>query len=34
MVWCRQAQAITWANVDQDLFHHMASLDQNELKET
>ena len=25
-------QAITWANVDPDLCHHMASLSQNELK--
>ena len=26
-------QAITWANVDPDLCHHMASLGNNELKQ-
>ena len=31
MAWCRQAQAITWANVDPVLCHHMASLGLNEL---
>ena len=30
MAWCRQA-TITWANVDQDLCHHMASLGDHEL---
>ena len=31
MAWCRQQQAITWTNVDQDLQRHMASLGPNEL---
>ena len=31
MAWCRQQQAITWANVDPDLCRHMASLGRNEL---
>ena len=31
MVWCRQAQAITWANVDPDLCRHMVSLGHNQL---
>ena len=30
MAWCRQAQAITWANVDPDLCRQMASLGLNE----
>ena len=30
MAWCRQA-AITWANVDPDLCHHMVSQGHNEL---
>ena len=30
--WCRQATSITWANVDPDLCHHMASLGHNELR--
>ena len=25
-------QAITWANIDPDLYHHMASLGRNKLK--
>ena len=25
MVWFRQAQTITWANVDSDLYRHMAA---------
>ena len=33
MAWCRQQQAITWANVDPDLCPDMASLGPNELKE-
>ena len=33
MAWCRQAQAITWANVDPDLCRHMVSLGHNELNE-
>ena len=33
MAWCRQAQAITWANVDRDLCRHMASLGQNGCRE-
>ena len=38
-LWLRQSfgaarkQAITWANVDPDLCHHMASPSQNELNE-
>ena len=36
MAWCRQAanhylSQLTWANVDPDLYHRMASLGQNEL---
>ena len=31
MAWCRQAQAIAWANVDPDLCRHMVSLGPNEL---
>ena len=31
MAWCHQAQAITWANVDPDLCHHMASWGHDEL---
>ena len=32
MAWCRQATSgITWANVDPDLYRHMASLGYNEL---
>ena len=26
MTWCVKQQAIAWANVDQDLHHHMATL--------
>ena len=29
MAWC--SQAITWANVDQDLYHHMTPLGYNVL---
>ena len=32
MAWYRRQQAITWANVDPDLCHHMVSLGPNELK--
>ena len=31
MAWYRRTQAITRANVDPDLFHHMASLGHNKL---
>ena len=31
MAWCRQEQAITWANVDLDGCRHMASIGPNEL---
>ena len=31
MAWGRQAQAITWANVDPDLCRQLASLAHNEL---
>ena len=31
MAWCRQAKAITWANVDPDLCHQIASLGHSEL---
>ena len=31
MAWCRQAKSHTWANVDPDLCHHMASLSHNKL---
>ena len=31
VAWCRQQQAITWANVDQDLCPQMASLGHNKL---
>ena len=31
MGWCRQAQAIAWANVDPDPWRHVASLGHNEL---
>ena len=30
MAWCCQHQVITWANVDEDLFHHMVSQDHTE----
>ena len=33
MAWCRQAQNITWANVDKDLCKHTASLGRNKLRE-
>ena len=33
MVWCRQATSLTWANVDPDLCHHMASLGHTELND-
>ena len=32
MAWYRRQQAITWANVDPDICHHMVSLGPNELK--
>ena len=32
MAWCHKQQAITGANVDPDLHHHMASLSHNELR--
>ena len=31
MAWCRQQQAITWANVDPDLCRHMVLQGHNEL---
>ena len=31
MTWCRH-QAIIWANIHPDLFHHMASLDHDKFK--
>ena len=31
MAWCRQAKSHSWANVDPDLCHQMASLGLNEL---
>ena len=30
MAWCNQEQAITWGNVDLDLYRHMASLGHSE----
>ena len=33
MDWCRQAKAITWANVDLDPCRHMTSLGHNEIKD-
>ena len=33
MAWCHQEQAITWADVDPDLCHPMASLGLNELSQ-
>ena len=32
LAWCHQATSHTWANVDPDLCHQMASLGLNELK--
>ena len=32
MAWCLRQQAISWANVDPHLCHHMVSLAHNELK--
>ena len=31
MAWCHRQQAITWASVDPDLWHHMTSLGHTEL---
>ena len=31
VAWCPRLHAVTWANIDQDLCHHMASLGHNEL---
>ena len=33
MAWCRQATSLTWASIEPDLCHHMASPDHNELTE-
>ena len=31
MAWCRQAKAVTWTSVDQDLQRHMVSVGPNKL---
>ena len=34
MAWCLRQQAITWANVDPDLWRHVASLGHIELNQS